>query len=280
MKTLCGLLIPLLVFLTALPSWAAIVYVGARTVAFAGSTGTPITVSFTLAGGTDAAPLAGDLVVVAWCVSGNGTADRTLTIKNVTGGTDYTLIGSELFANDGNTTNLRVAYRVMPGTPETTVDVNEVAASGTGAITDAGSVAIFVLRNVHATPLEQAAVQAAVINTNVVNPGTITPTTAGTYIYVAGCGSNALGGVFTSGDLTDFRSATAVDTTDSTIGAGYLAWTSGAFDAAAWGGGGTDGVSNSYAVSVIAFAPAAEAASTGTTGCGAAMILLGKGAGC
>lgn len=277
MKTLCGLFISLLVCLTAFPSWAAIVYVGARTFSTVGVTSVQNVALTSLTGGTDTAPLAGDFVVVAWCVSGNATPDRALTIKTP-GGTDYTLIGSELFANDGNTTNLRVAYMVMPGTPETSVDLSEVATGGTGALTDGGTASIFVLRGVHATPLEQAAQQAAVLNTMIVNPGSITPTTAGTIIFVVGCGSNSIGAVYTSSDLTDFRSSTIADSTDSNIGAGYLAWTAGSFDPATWGGGGTDGVSMSNAWTVVAFAPAAEAAgSSDVNNCGALMLLGVRG---
>ena len=279
MKTLCGLLIPLLVFLTALPSWAAMEYVGAQTGSFAGTTSAQ-TITFTsLTGGLAAAPAVGDIVVVTYCVGGFATADITLSIKN-TGATDYTLIGSELFANDSNTTNMRVAYRVMPDPVETQLVLSETVSGGTGALTDSGIYSIFVLRGQHATPLEQAAVQGTAINTRIVNPGDITPTTAGTYIYVAGCGAGSLGGTYTSSDLTDFRAITVADSTDANIGTGYLAWSSGTFSAATFGDGGTDTISDSNAWTIAAFAPAASAAATGMTGCGAAMILLGKGAGC
>lgn len=276
MKTLfryfTGCLIAGLVCLTATPSWA-ISYVGGDVLGYVGQTGAAISKSLTgLAGGSDAAPVDGDLVIVSWCVAGNATPDRALTIKT-TGGTDYTLLGSEMFANDGNTTNLRVAYRFMTATPDTTVEVSEAVAAGTGAVTDAGAIHIGVFRSVNATPLEQAVQLNAVLNTMVVDPGSITPTTTGTYIYVVGCGSNSIGAVHTSGDLTDFRSATAADNTDATIGGGYHAWTSGTFSPATYGGGGTDGVSMSHAWLIVALAPAAAVEGFGGSNCGALMLL-------
>lgn len=230
-------------------------YVGAQTFTTLGVT-TAQTITFTsLTGGLAAAPDVGDLVVVAWSVAGFGTADRALTIKTP-GGTDYTLIGSEQFSNDSNTTNLRVAYRVMPDPVETQVVVSEASIGGTGLVTDSGTCHIFVLRGMNnASPLEQAAVQTTGANSRIVNPGSITPTTPGTVVYVVGACSCATGGTYTSSDLTDFRAITIGDSADSNMGAGYIEWTAGALNPATFGGGGTDTTSDSWCCTIVAFAP-------------------------
>lgn len=234
----------------------AITYVGSRIVGAAGTTSEWNFGLGSLTGGSDATPSIGDLVVVAYCTA--SATDRTLTIKDSAGGTDYTLIGSELFASDSNGLNMRVAYKFMTGSVDTNVYFSETVNGGTGALTDAGAAMYFVLRGVHATPLEQAAQQGTGTNTHLVNPGGITPTTPGTYIFVVGAGSAALGGAFTQGDLTNFQTNTFADTVDASIGGGHLAWTSGAYNPATFGGGGTDNVNNSYAWTIAAFAPASS----------------------
>lgn len=109
---------------------AAVTYVGGQVGSFAGTT-SATTVTFALTNGISATPQAGDLVIVAYGVG--STADRALTIKNASS-TDYTLAGSELYQNDTYDSNLRVAYRFMPASPETTVVL-----SGTGATADSGA---------------------------------------------------------------------------------------------------------------------------------------------
>ncbi len=255
-RVLCGPIIALMVCLTTSPVWA-IDYVGSRIVTFAGTL-SPINIGISggLTGGLDDHASAGDLVVATYCVGGFATADKTLSIKN-SSAVDYTLIGSEQFANDSNTTNLRMASRVMPSPVETELILSETVNGGTGAVTDSGIVHIFVLRNVHVTPLEQAAVQNTNINTRIINPGDITPLATSTVVLVAGCGAGATGGTYTSSDLTDFRAATVVDSTDTSIGAGYLTGTTSPLSPATFGGGGSDTISDSYAVTIAAFATVA-----------------------
>ena len=229
-----------------------ITLVGSQTAGIAG-TNTAQTITFALTGGSNTVPQAGDLVIVSYAIA--GTSDLNLTIKTA-GAVDYTLLGTEQYRDDTNDANMRTAYRVMPGTPDTTVVLSETA-GGTGSTNNGGSYTVFVYRGVHATLLEQAVQQGVQFDTMLVNPGSITPTTTGTLIHVVGSGAIGTGGVYTSGDLTGFISATSVAVSDSNIGAGYKAWTSGAFDPAAFGGGGTDTTLGSAAWMVIALAPAA-----------------------
>ena len=254
LRVVFGCLIPLLVCLTAFPAWA-ITYVGSQAGAIAGTV-TAQTITFALTGGSGSAPIADDLVVVTWCA---GVAiNRTLTIRN-TSGADYGLIGNQLFFNDVFDGNLRVAYRVMPTPVETQVVLSELLVGGTGDVAGAGAYHIFVLRGVNATPLEQAAQQGTAINTMLINPGSITPTTAGTFIYVSGCAVAGSAGTYTQGDLTDFRAVGSQDNTSLNLGAGYFPWTSGIYSPATYGGGGTDSIDDSYGWTIAAFAPAAGA---------------------
>lgn len=268
MKTLFGCLISLLICLQVVPAWAAIGYVGAQAAGVLGTT-TAITVTFTsLTGGLAAAPAVGDTVVVTWCtVSIN--LDRALTITNASS-VGYTLLGSESYADDNYDTNMRSAYRVMPDPVETQLILSS-SDGGTGSAANGGSYSITVLRGVHATPLEQVAQSGTGINTILVNPGSITPTTTGTVVYVSGCGANDVGGTYTSSDLTDFRAVNGVDNEDSVLGSGYFAWTSGTFAPATFAGI-TDNVQFSHAWTIAAFAPAPDGAA-----CRGALMLMGMG---
>ena len=266
--SLLQLLIVWLACITALPAWA-IDYVGGQVGSTAGIT-SALDVTFNFTGGLASTPAAGDLVLASWCVG--GTADKTLIISN-TGGTAYTTVGSEQFQNDDRDPNMLTALRVMPGTPETQVRLSESPTGGTGSTADGGAYYITAWRNVHATPLDVAAVQNAGASTLLVNPGAITPVTAGAYIVASGCGAASLGGTYTSGgDLTDFRTANGDDGTDGIIGGGYTAWAGGEFNAGVWSGP-TDNVSFAYVATVLALQPAAAAATTVQSNCGALMLL-------
>lgn len=229
----------------------AISYVGGQGSSFAGKTGTT-TVTFTsLTNGTDAAPISGDLVVCVYSV-GSAATDRALTITN-TDPTNYTLAGTELYANGtSQDANLRVAYRFMPSPVET-----QLILSGTGSIQDAGNYNIHVFRNVDvATPMDVTVATATGTGTRLADPPSITPTTTGAYILVSGAASAATGGIYTTSGLTDFRARNQADTNDALVGSGYLAWAGGAYDHAAFTGGGTDSANDSWASVVIALRPA------------------------
>jgi len=227
---------------------AAASYVGGQVGSFAGKT-SATTVTFALTNGSASTPAADDLVIVAYSVG--STADRALTIRNGSV-VDYTLAGSELYQNDTYDSNLRVAYRFMPATPETTVVL-----SGTGSTADAGAYTIHVFRGIDpSTPLDVAAVTAGGINTRLANPGSILPTTSGAWIYVVGGAAAATGGTFTAAYLTDLRATTRSDTNDSNIASGYVTWSSGTYDPAAFGGGGTNTTNDSWTAVTLALRPA------------------------
>lgn len=229
----------------------AIVYVGGQVSSFAGKT-SATTVTFSLTNGTNSVPQAYDLVIVAYGV-GSASSDRTLTINNPSA-VAYTLMGSELFQTDTFSSNLRVAYRFMPATPETTVDLSQ-----TFSVQDAGAYTIHVFRNVDSTtPMDVTVVTAQAASSRLANPGPITPTTTGSLIYVAGSAAMGTGGTYTAAYLTDLRVTTQADTNDVNIASGYVAWTSGEYNPAAFGGGGTDSTNDSWTAITAALRPTAE----------------------
>jgi hypothetical protein len=239
----------------------AIQFVGGATAGKAGATSgnTTIALNSGLTGGIASAVSAGDLVIA---VFGTGsTADRTLAITD--GTTNYTLIGTELYANDTFDTNLRVAYKFMGGTPDTATTFGP-----TGSANDAGAMAVYVFRGVDSTtPLDVSAATTTIINSLLVVPPDVTPSTAGAFPVVAGAAAHN-GGVdtFTSSDLTDFRTQGGTnDTNDVTIGIGHQDnWTSGATNYATWGC--TQATSNTYSCAAVTFVlrPAAAVPITGS----------------
>ncbi len=271
---LISLLIPILVFLMAVPSWANIEYVGGQTGGFNGTASSTV-VTFSLTGGLASTPAASDFVVVTYCTAAN--SDDAMTIKDPAT-TDYTAFGVELYANDNVDVNMETSYKVMGGTPDA-----DVTLGPTGGLDDAAVYTIQVFRGVHATPLEQAVAQGTITNTHMPTFGAITPTTGGTIVIIAACGTSGAdnnGAVYTSSDLSAFLS-TYQQTPggadfDGMVGAGYFPWVAGAYTAAAFGGGGSDSVSDSGTAKIIAIKPA----SFGVNTCNGGMAMLGAGRAC
>lgn len=212
-------------------------------------------VTFALTGGSNSTPQAGDLVVVSITVS--STADRAVSVVTPTGYTSLT----ELYQNDTYDVNLGLSYKFMGSTPDTTFQL-----PSTGNAADAQSYTVHVYRGVDTNnPLDVAAVTAGGINSRTVNPGAITPVTPGAWIHVVGAGAGATGGTYTAAYLSGFLTNTQADTNDSIIGAGYYSgWTSGAYDPAAFGAGGTTTTNDSWAAYTIALRPASGDGSVGS----------------
>lgn len=223
-------------------------YVGGRTDAFAGQTGTRSISLTTLTGGSNSAPQEGDLVVLFYGTGSNVTTGRTLSIST----SGYDALTQQL-GSDTYDTHFRAFYKRMGSTPDTSVTV-----SGTGSIANAGAVIIHVFRGVDpTTPLDVSAVPAVASNSARANPPAITPTTQGAWIVAGGAGAHVDGtDTFTSSDLSNFRTAGADDTYDVTVGAGTAEWSSGSFDPAQFGFSGTDGTANSWAAYTLALRPA------------------------
>jgi hypothetical protein len=236
----------------------AIVFVGENSAGKAGATTgtTTIALNTGLTGGTRTAVQEGDLVIA---VFGSGsTADRTLSITD--GTTEYTLVDSELFSADTYDTNLRVAYKFMGPTPDTSTTFGP-----TGATTDSGAMAVYVFSGVDpTTPFDGVTpVPATGIDTSRVVPPDITPVTAGAFPVFAGAAAHSGGtDTFTSGDLVGFTTqGGSNDTNDITIGIGHIDnWTSGATNAATWGHSQADSTNFSWAALAFVLRPFVAAA--------------------
>jgi hypothetical protein len=212
----------------------AIQFVGAASAGKLGaaSGNTTIALNSGLTGGIASSVSADDLVIA---VFGSGSQeDRTLAITD--GTNPYTIISSELWINASVSvdTNMRVAYKFMGSTPDTSTTFGPTQNSA-----DGGAMAVYVFRGVDkTTPLDGVTPTTdSKNNSALVNPPTITPSTAGAFIVVAGAAGHT-GGVdtFSSSDLTSFRSqGSSNDNYDASIGIGHKPdWTSGAFDPAQW----------------------------------------------
>jgi len=225
----------------------ALQYVGGNTATKVGATSGNSTISLTtLTGGIASAAAAGDLVIAVFATG--STANRTLSITD--GTTAYTLIDTELYSN-GTTydTNLRVAYKLL------TANDTSVTFGPTLNAQDAGAMAVHVWRGVNtASIFDVAAVPATGTGSGRPNPASITPTTSGAFIVIAGAGSAGTGAVYTASYLSNFRTATSADTNDAMVGIGSLAWTSGPYDGAQWTGG-TTNAADSWAAMTIALRP-------------------------
>lgn len=225
---------------------AGIEYVG-------GTTGTTLggvddwTVSLTsLSGGLATSPSIGDLVVVYY---GIGATSSALSPSVASAG--YTLIATR-GANDDNDANLGVSYKVL-STAETTVDLVSTGLAGRG-----GAVAIYVLRGVENKYSNFFnVITASGANSVLCDPPAITPTTQGSVILAGGVGAHARGAAtFSSSDLTSFISA-GVNATgvDATIGLGYVDWTSGEFDPAAFTFSSSNSTAYSWAAATMSLLP-------------------------
>lgn len=221
-------------------------YVGSYVQGFAGGT-TDRTITLTsLTGGIASAPAAGDLVIVYF---GTGsTADRNLVVSG------YTEI-AELYSNDTYDTNLVAAYKFMGGTPDTSFTLT----GGTLSTADAGAVAVQVWRGVNTvTTFDVTSTTATGINSVLCDPPAITPTTPGSIIVSGGAGAHdgENAETYSSSNLTAFVSVGAGDTNAVTIGLGYNAWTSGAFNPAQFTFSDTDSTEFSWAAVTLALRPA------------------------
>jgi hypothetical protein len=226
------------------PTRDALVYVGGQTAGYSGTTSTS-TITFNLTGGANTTPLANDLVLIAVSVGANSNINPSLAV------TGYTL-AAELYAPDTQSTDLFVGYKFMGTTPDT-----DFTRPATGNTQHAGAYAIHVWRNVDlTTPLDVTRTVVQGLNTAIPNPPAITPTTTNTQIVVIAASAHRDGtDTYTAAYLSNFRTVGSDDTIDTTIGMGNVAWTTGAYDPAAWTFSGTDSTNYSYAAVSMALRP-------------------------
>jgi hypothetical protein len=195
-------------------------------------------------------PLApGDLMVSVYCVS---TFDRNPTLS-VTGNSSgaFTNRTNIITSHSGREIKMSSFWQFMPSTVDTTLTF-----SATGNLNDAGLIVNRVYRGVNqTTPFDVADTTSSAVNTGNPNPASITPSTPGSWIVIVGAaGHNTTSPAdFTSSDLDTFTNNFQADTNDCQAGHGHKTdWTSGAFDAAQFGGGvGSNTAASCAAISMV-----------------------------
>lgn len=189
------------------------------------NSGTSATIDLTaLVDGIASAAAAGDEVII---VAGGSSG-----LDTPPAGPDASW--TEIIANqhvfDTFRTNFRAWRKRMTATPDTSVTVSLVNNS-----TGGGGAIAFVARGVDAaTPLDVAVVIASGTNTAMVDPPSITPSTAGALILAGGFGSSDTTPVDFTGpaNMTGFHQAKGAGSSrGGVIGAAVKTdWASGAFD--------------------------------------------------
>lgn len=231
---------------------AGIQYVGGLEVDASswGTTPPNVSMSGTLSGGIASSPAAGDFCVVSYCQA--GTADRSNRAISNAAGAFSTL--ATTYVSDTNDASITVKYKFLESPIDYDLIFGTPSSSGNGV-----NVSIQVFRGVNVTtPLDVAAVTTTGLNSALADPGSITPATAGAVIgtfAAAGMGAS-ISTAFTSSDYDAFTSSARARTGRSLAAAfGRKAWTSGAFDAAAYGGPAAN-VNDSWIAVAFALRPA------------------------
>ena len=224
-----------------------ITYVGGNQLTSTSTLNIVVTLSG-LTGGLAATPAEGDFVLVvrAWA-SG---AFQTSTTTTSPGWTAFSSVWNGDNAND---INLDIYWKIMGATPDTNVILN-----GHGATTQSSSILAYVFRGVDlTTPLDVTSVSTNIGTTVLPNPAAITPVTTNSIIVVAGGGAHTNNQrTYTAGYLNNFRTVGRDSTNDSVAGIGWVPWTSGTYDPAAWTWSGTDQATFASASRTIALRPA------------------------
>ena len=186
-------------------------FVGSASGSSQGNDDTVISLT-SLSGGSGSAPAEDDIVVVCCHVSDN-TNPPTMS--------GYTTAASGA-ANDTYDSSLVVFYKVMTGTPDTSITI-----VGNANGTDAQTAVVFVFSGVDTTtPLDVTPTVSQVTNTVLADPPSITVGTGGNGAILLGIGGGAHNqGVQTYSDgaaeYNTFVSIGHEDTNDSTTGVGY-----------------------------------------------------------
>lgn len=230
----------------------AISYVGGQVAGRAGVAST-LTVTFALTNGTNTTPQPGDLVVITSIVASQGRNEA----QAISG---YTALGQLLADGTTYDTSLNVSWKVMGNTPDTTFTL-----PSTGNIADAQRYTVQVWRGVDSSGI--ASVSATGTSTARPNPGSITPTVAGSVVLICAGGAAVTGTNYTAPTnfTTNFLTGFTADTNDAMVGSGYwTGWTSGAVDPAAYTGGSAS-ATDSWAAYTIVIPPLAAVTRTAPT---------------
>ncbi len=230
----------------------AIQYVGGRGAGRAGSTSTVnVAINSGLTGGIGSAAQAGDLVIVTVAVATQGRNPSCAV-------SGYTPLTQQHTTATTYDISVCTSYKFMPATPDTQVTI-----PSTGDIADGQGYEIHVFRGVDPTVPLDGVTPTYLTGSGTNNrpdPQSITPATAGAWIYFGGGGAASTGTtVFTASYLSGFLSHNGSDTNDGTAGAGYYSgWSSGPYDGAVWAGGNV-ATANSWGCTTLVLRPAVVA---------------------
>jgi chemotaxis signal transduction protein len=199
----------------------------------------------------------GDLVIVAYAIGDNDSANQTMAM--VTGG--YTSV-ADLFSDDTLDVNLGVFWKVMGSPSETTAIVD-----GLGGTDAAVAAVAMVFRGVDTTtPMDVTATTDTGIDTGIANPPSINHNNPSGVWTVIAAGTAHSGGAaitytFPTGYTTNAVDDGETDTTDVTVGMGYRTNPSDPEDPGSMTPSVADGVTFAWAAVTMALRPAAATTS-------------------
>lgn len=228
----------------------ALAYRGGKS-ANAGSGATDWSIDLTaLSGGSGAAAQAGDIVIVVF--SDHYPADGTGNMSVNTSG--YTAIdGGGLHSTDSRQTNMRIFYKVMGVTPDTTLSLHDGSSGGDVGAT--GSVSVWSGINA-ATQMDVSPVPATGTNTGTPDPAAILPVTTGAVVLAIGGGSATSDRTMTapSGFGNLIFGTNTQSSQNSTCGIASIAWGGGSVNPGTFGGMSTS-TSDSWCALTVALRP-------------------------
>jgi hypothetical protein len=197
----------------------AISYVGGTTAVSVGNTDVSADLT-ALTGGSDSAPIDGDLVIFAYNIADADNVD--LNPVMVTAG--YTEV-ADLFGNGTQDANLATFYKYMGAVPDTTA-VGEGSLGGTDTAIEATVMVFRGVRNAaDGGPFRVASTTATGTTVGDPDPPSISGRVVGDWAVIVGaCAHTAnVDGTFTgpTNYTTDFLTVGNQDTTDGIIGMGY-----------------------------------------------------------
>ena len=218
-------------------------FVGSASGSSQGNNDTVISLT-SLSGGSASAPVEDDIVVVCAHISDNSSPPTLAGYTTAASGS----------ASDGYDSSLVVFYKIMTGTPDTSVTID-----GNGNATDGQTAVVFVFSGVDTTtPLDVTPTVSQVINTVLADPPSITVGAGGKGAVLLGIG----GGAHNEGAQTYSDGASEYDTfvsigindsNDSTTGVGYTEVTSdgSSYNLSAFTFSGTDNTSFSNVAATL-----------------------------
>lgn len=198
-------------------------------------TGASYTVSLngTLTGGSNSSPSQGDLILVFTGEANSASVTSTCSGNN---GGSYSTIRAHKNSPDTHDANLDSFYKFAGATPDTTLTITR----GNNNTTYGSGTVVHVWRGIDpTTPFNVTPTVASGTNGSAANPPAITPTIAGSIVLYVGHASQlaASGTVYTTAGTYPISIKGDGSTGDSIIMAShYTAWTSGAYDPAAFTG--------------------------------------------